>query len=480
MIHLTNISAHITLITALLLCLLAGCSDDNRLEDIRKRGELLVVTRSGPASYYLNKNGAAGFEYDLARLFAQELEVELNMQPAVDMDGIFRRLQRGEADIAAASLSLTPQWESRYLHSHAYGRQTALVIYKTGSKRPRKAADLGERELLIVKGSSHLETLRQLSEDYPALHWREIEEADSMELLEMVENDETLLAVINSNEFSLQQSFYPRLARAFDLNDPRDMTWYFPKGEASEELRQTVNSFFDKLRKNGQLEQLREQHFGHASVMSRIDAHTFTLNMKKVLPDYEDMIRQVAGEYQLDWHLLAAVAYQESHWNPKAISPTGVRGMMMLTIPTARELGIKNRLDPLQSLRGGARYLKDSLRRLTARISEPDRTWMALAAYNIGLGHLEDARILTQKQGADPNQWTHVLERLPLLQKRQFYRDTRYGYARGQEAATYVQNIRHYYSVLQWQASPVDQWSPPINPSDYLPDVLRGMSFRAL
>ncbi|MFV0514095.1 MAG: transglycosylase SLT domain-containing protein, partial [Jhaorihella sp.] len=176
----------------------------------------------------------------------------------------------------------------------------------------------------------------------------------------------------------------------------------------------------------------------------------------------------------------AAVAYQESHWNPKATSPTGVRGMMMLTIPTARELGVKNRLDPLQSLRGGARYLKDIRRRLSSKIAEPDRTWMALAAYNIGIGHLEDARVLTQKQGGDPNQWTAVLERLPLLQKRQFYRDTRYGYARGQEAATYVQNIRHYYSVLQWQASPVDQWSPPINPADYLPAALRGTSFRAL
>ncbi len=463
-----------------LLLMLSACSDSDRLDTILERGELLVVSRNSPSTYYLDKNGAAGFEYDLAELFAEELGVELIIQPAFNLEQLFEQLRRGEADIAAAGLSLTAARQASFSASSAYASQTPLVIYKTGSRRPRGLEDLAERELLVVKNSSHEEILKQRLQDFPDLHWQTVEEADSMELLERVDNDEQTLAIIDSGEFNIHQSLYPRLDRAFTLGDETETVWYMAPGPSSEKLRQAVDDFFAELVADGRMERLREQHFGHANVLSRIDSHTFALNMKNVLPDYEDMIRAVAKEYQLDWHLLAAVAYQESHWNPTATSPTGVRGMMMLTRPTARELGVADRLDPLQSLRGGARYLKNIRRRLPADISEPDRTWMALAAYNIGLGHLEDARVLTERQGGDPDRWQEVMERLPLLQKRQHYRNLRHGYARGREAANYVQNIRHYYSILQWQASPVDQWLPPIDINDYLPEALRGAGFRAL
>jgi membrane-bound lytic murein transglycosylase F len=154
--------------------------------------------------------------------------------------------------------------------------------------------------------------------------------------------------------------------------------------------------------------------------------------------------------------------------------------MMMLTKPTARELGVDNRLDVSQSLRGGARYFKDMMRRLPKRIQQPDRTWMALAAYNIGLGHLEDARVLTEHQGGDPNLWQDVMERLPLLQQSKYYKKTRYGYARGQEAVTLVQNIRHYYNILAWQDLPDTQPLPPLPNEDYFPDVIHDIELWAL
>jgi membrane-bound lytic murein transglycosylase F len=182
----------------------------------------------------------------------------------------------------------------------------------------------------------------------------------------------------------------------------------------------------------------------------------------------------------MDWHLLAAVAYQESHWDPRAQSRTGVRGLMMLTLPTAREMGVDNRLDPGQSLRGGARYLKNIKRRLPDDISEPDRTWFSLAAYNIGMGHLEDARVITERQGGDPHVWREVMEHLPLLQKSKYYQDARYGFARGEEAVTYVQNIRHYYSILEWQDISDNKPLPPIRVDDHLPEVIRGLSLFAL
>ena len=158
----------------------------------------------------------------------------------------------------------------------------------------------------------------------------------------------------------------------------------------------------------------------------------------------------------MDWRLLAAIGYQESHWNPRARSPTGVRGIMMLTLNTAKHIGVKNRLDAEQSIMGGAKYFKIVLKRIPARIPEPDRTWFALASYNIGWGHVEDARILTERQGADPDRWVDVKERLPLLRQRKYYKQTRYGYARGNEPVQYVDNIRRYYETLQWISDEVE------------------------
>lgn len=258
------------------------------------------------------------------------------------------------------------------------------------------------------------------------------------------------------------------------------MVWYLPPGSDYRTLQRRIDTFLARLQADGSLERLREQHFGHTTVLSRIGSHTFARNIRSKLPAYRELIRQVADEYQLDWHLLAAVAYQESHWEPEATSPTGVRGMMMLTNPTAAEMGVKDRLDPLQSLRGGARYFKDLRRRLPQDIQEPDRTWMALAAYNIGLAHLEDARVLTERMGGDPHLWSDVMAHLPLLQKREHYRTTRYGYARGGEALHFVQNIRHYYSILQWQDMPAIQPQRPLDPDDYLPLALRKKRFLAL
>ena len=350
-----------------------------------------------------------------------------------------------------------------------------------GQTRPRSIADLVAMKIVVLKGSSHAERLRDLKNSQaPDLTWEEIDEADTLQLLELLKEGQAELAIIDSNEFAVQQSLYPRQKVAFDLSSEQDMVWYLSPGINNTRLREMIDNFLYRQRVNGTLARLREQYFGHTAGASRISAFTFDRAITNVLPRYKALIKQVANEFQLDWHLLAAMAYQESHWNPKATSPTGVRGMMMLTIPTARELGVDNRLDVTQSLRGGARYFKDIMRRLPKGIEGPNRTWMALAAYNVGLGHLEDARVLTERQDGDPNLWQDVMERLPLLQQSKFYKTTRYGYARGQEAVTLVQNIRHYYGILAWQELPDIQPLPPLQTEDYFPDVIYDIDLWAL
>jgi membrane-bound lytic murein transglycosylase F len=184
--------------------------------------------------------------------------------------------------------------------------------------------------------------------------------------------------------------------------------------------------------------------------LDRVGMFQFLQQVRERLPDLLPLFQDVATAYDMDWRLLAAMGYQESHWNPEASSYTGVRGVMMLTRRTANQLGVTDRLNPEQSIEGGARYFLRLRSRIPKRIQEPDRSWMALAAYNLGMGHLEDVRVLTQKQGGNPDSWEDVSQRLELLRQEKWHQQTRYGYARGLEAKQYVENIRSYYEILIW------------------------------
>ncbi|KGE05000.1 membrane-bound lytic murein transglycosylase MltF [Pseudohaliea rubra] len=459
-----------------------GCgSPADNLETIRERGELRFVTRNGPTTYYRERGEPAGFEYDLARRFAQELGVSLRIIPVFSLEGLFAALRRGEADIAGAGLTLTAERAAAFPVSAAYHEQRPQLIYRTGTPRPRRLEDLEGREVLVLAGSSHGELLAaRQGADLPGLTVRAVAGADPLDLLRQVDRGSADAAIVDSVEFAIQRHLLPQLAVAFDLAAERDMVWYLTPGGDSDALRERLAEFFQRLERGGTLAALREAHLGQVDVLTRAGSQTFIANIRSKLPAYRTAIEQVAREHQLDWALLAAIAYQESHWDPEAVSPTGVRGMMMLTRATARDLGVPDRRDPLQSLRGGARYFKELRRRLPGDIAEPDRTWLALAAYNIGLGHLEDARVLTERAGGDPHHWQDVMTHLPKLEQRAYYTTVRHGYARGREAVRYVQNIRHYHSVLQWRFIAENRPAPPLDVEPLLPEQLRGRALRAL
>lgn len=467
-------------VLALPVTLLLACSNPDSLDRIIQRGELTVISRNGPATYYEAKGGPAGFEYALSSQFAEELGVRLRVDVRYNIGDILHSVRRGQADFAAAGLTITPQRQTEFHFSLPYTDIQSQVIYVTGTRRPRKIEDLYLSRLVILANSSHAEVLRKLQPDHPDLSWEEISDADASDLMDMVTSGAATFALLDSNEFVANRSFFPKLRVGFNIPPEGQLAWLFPADNRSTRLREKVNAFITRIHKDGSLEKLKEQHFGHAWDVTQVDSQTFSRRMRNRLPSYQPLIREVADEYKIDWHLLAAISYQESHWNPYARSPTGVRGLMMLTSNTATEMGVDNRLDPTQSLRGGARYFKKTKRLLPADIAEPDRTWFALAAYNIGRGHLEDARIITERQGGDPHLWADVKLRLPLLQRSKYYRQTRHGYARGSEPVTYVKNIRHYYNILAWQDISKNSPPVPVSVDELLPEILQRSRLSAL
>jgi membrane-bound lytic murein transglycosylase F len=247
----------------------------------------------------------------------------------------------------------------------------------------------------------------------------------------------------------VNRRFYPELKPAFDISPEEPLAWAFPRGDDNSLFNKAV-LFFNKIREDGTLVQLIERYYGHIRDFDYVGTRRYQADVEVLLPLYREMFIEAAREIDMDWRLLAAIGYQESHWNPDAVSPTSVRGIMMLTLDAAKDMGIENRLDPAQSIKGGAHYLSTMMEKIPERIGEPDRTWLALAAYNVGFGHLEDARILTQMNKGNIDKWIDVKEHLPLLSQKKWFQQTRFGYARGREPVRYVENIRTYYDILVW------------------------------
>jgi membrane-bound lytic murein transglycosylase F len=435
--------------TVALLCLTSGDDRPSQLEQVLQRGSVTMLTRNGASTYYLGPEGPTGPETELARAFADFLGIELGIEVAAAFNRLERMLNNGDGDFIAANLTRTSERELLFNFGPDYLETTTLVIYRRGEDRPRSLADLSGRKIMVIAGSSYEEALETARREFPSISWEARSDVGMEELLLAVADGAIDLTLVDSNIFGLSKDFYPGVAAAFTLPGTLSHAWAFPVG-SDDSLAQQARAFLHQFEHAGQLDALREAFYAPQDRMGRAGMLTFMRQVRERLPTLIAMFQEVAEAYGMDWRLLAAIAYQESHWDPDASSYTGVRGIMMLTRRTARQLGLTDRLDPRQSIDGGARYFLDLHRRIPRRIPEPDRTWMALAAYNMGMGHLEDARVLTQRQGGDPDSWADVDDRLELLSLEKYYSDTRYGYARGYEARQYVANIRRFYETLVW------------------------------
>jgi membrane-bound lytic murein transglycosylase F len=435
----------------LLLCLMVvSCSIPKPLiERIKAEGQLIVVTRLSPTTYFKEKEEIRGLEYELVEQFAEELGVQVKYIIPESYDQILPTIIRGEAHFAAAALSVTKAREVAVRFTPEYQKVSAQLVYKAGKSRPKKITDTKNGALEVLAGSSHEEFLNQLKEEHPELNWTALQSVENAELLNLVNEELIDYTIADSNEVSLARRFHPELKVAFDLGEEQSLAWAFPHAEDNS-LYKAAKTFINKIKDDGSLEQMLERYYGYVEKLGFVDNRTFARHLAQRLPPMIPHFKQAAEKTDLDWQLLAAMGYQESHWNPDAISPTGVKGIMMLTTATAKQMGIEDRTDIKQSISGGARYLRRMERKLPERIQEPDRTWMALASYNVGFGHLEDARILTQRNNGDPDKWADVKQHLPLLAQKKFYKTVKYGFARGKEPVHYVDNIRSYYDLLVW------------------------------
>lgn len=433
-----------------LAALIGTCSSPPPiLDQVLETGELRVVTRDSPTAYTITPDGPSGPEFDLVQAFADELGVALVIEPVASISEILPKLLAGEAHMAAAGLSITDTRREYLNFGHPYDSVDVHLIYKLGTGKPTSVDDVLDRSIEVMAGSSHVDLLASIQEEYPALTWEENADIEVAELMTKVAMGEIELTVADSPDFNIQRHFYPDLRVALDLDIGDPIAWGFPKGSA-DSLLARADDFLIKADRNGLLAQVHDRYYGYTKKFDYVGTRNFIRHYENRLPRFREMFEKAGEEWGVDWRLLAAIGYQESHWRSQAVSPTGVRGIMMLTQATAEYLGLDDRLDPASSIIGGAQYFARQTERVADTVAEPDRTWMALAAYNVGFNHIKDARTIVEWQGGDPDAWIDISEALPLLSQRKWYSRLPYGYARGWEPVLYVNNIRAYYNILQW------------------------------
>jgi len=406
-----------------------------------------MVTIYSPTTYFIDSDSETGFEYELARMFAERLNVNLKIIIAANKAEMVDILMKGEADAAMGLIKQTFDGNNFLSTGPEYYNVIQQVIYKRGVDRPDSAADLFPYQLHIAEGGIRPEKLEYIKQYFSEFSWKFHADKSSNDIIKLIETDQIAYAVVYSNELLLAQQTNPELSVAYDISEPTPLAW-FTNNSPDKSLSLEIEMFFKQIEQNENLVELVEYFYGPVQKFDYVDQQRFISRFTSRLPQYQSHFNTAATTYNLDWRILAAMSYQESHWNERARSPTGVRGLMMLTLATAKQMGVTNRLDPEQSIMGGTRYIDQLIKKIPERIQGPDRLWFALASYNIGFGHLEDARIITEKQGGNPDKWREVKNYLPYLQNSQWYKQTLYGYARGIQAVSFVERIRKYYNTL--------------------------------
>ncbi|MFK5938527.1 MAG: membrane-bound lytic murein transglycosylase MltF [Sulfurimonas sp.] len=420
------------------------------LDKIKEKKHLNVVILNSPNTYYTDNTGKTGFEYTLISEFAKSIDVDLNLTIVTTISEALQKSREGVGDITVAGLTLTKKREDEFKFGPQYATvQEQLIcsseLYKT-KKFPRSFEDMANLNIMVGKDTSYESTLNDIQTQVNDFNFTTTSDLSTEQLLGLTQERKIDCTVSDSTIFMTNQRYYPKLVKALVLSQRKNLTWIIRPGDES--LNEALYKWLNTFDRSGKMDELQEHYFTFLSIFDYYDTSIFYDRLKTRLPKYKKYFMGAGEKYNIPWIILAAVSYQESYWNPKATSRTGVRGLMMLTNKTAKWMGVKNRLNPKESIYGGAKYLRTIEKQLPPEIKGLNRWYFTLASYNVGYGHILDAQILARKLNKNPYSWIDIKEVLPLLTHRRYFKDLKYGYARGEEPVKYADSIHTYYDII--------------------------------
>jgi len=429
-----------------------GCSieqsSNNGLQGILKAGEITVCTRNNSHCYYLYREQAMGFEYDLAKAFADYLGVNLKVRITEKWEGMIPTLTEGTSSFIAASMTIMPQRKKLASFSDGYMPIQQYVIVHRNNRSIRCPEDLAGKTVHIREGTSYEEKLKSLQNKGIDLEIKLHDDLPTEELIRQVDSGKIEVTIADSNIALLNQRYYPQAVLACPISEQEFLGWAVNRN--AQNLLYRINCFFKIIKENGKFNEIYNKYYANIDNFDYVDLRVYHRRLKSRLPKYKEIIIKAADYHGFDWRLIAAQIYQESHFNPNALSYAGAKGLMQLTRSTAKSLGVKNILNPEQNVNAGVRHLK-GLYNYFEKAKGINRLFIALAAYNVGHGHILDAQNIAREMNLDPYKWSSLSTTLPLLTYRTHYKKARYGYCKGTEPIEYINKIKTYYDILKQQ-----------------------------
>lgn len=426
------------------------------LKHIKLRGKLRVSTDYNSTNYFIYKGRAMGFQYELLSALAEELNVKLELNVENDLESAFSSLERGEIDIIGMNLAITQDRQERFNFTLPHSQSKQVLIQRKADKNDslpliRNQIELGNKRIHVQHASAYVERLENLSKEIGrTINIEKLKQFEVEELIEQVAKGEIDYTVADQNVAVVNNNYYPNIDALTEISFPQDMAWALRKG--SDELTVAINSWLKKFKRTARYNQIYNKYFLSSRIMRRHNSEYFTLKSGKI-SKYDSLIKKNSKMIDWDWRLLSALVSQESHFDPEAKSWVGAFGLMQLMPQTAFRYDVDEDSNPAENLKAGVRHLKYLSRRLDkVLVDKSDKLKFLLASYNVGLGHILDARRLAKKNGQNPDLWHGSVDYYLLNKsKPEFYKDpvVRYGYCRGKEPYNYVINILSTYEHYQ-------------------------------
>jgi membrane-bound lytic murein transglycosylase F len=421
------------------------------LKKLKDGGVFNVVLLNSASTYYIGSDGPKGFEYELVNAYSKHLDLKLNITTVNTIKEALEFSKNPDIHLVSAALSKTKAREKIYNFGPSYFDAQEQVV--CNKKRlldgtfPNSIDDLSKLKIVVGADTGYHETIEALKHDGFNIEASYTSDYSTEELIAQVDSNEIDCTLVDSNIYVLNQRYFPNTALAFDISTREQQAWILPQN--IQDLKEDMYSWLNSFTQSGEMAKLKDHYYSYALFFDYYDTAVFSERIKSRLPQFEKYFQEASLKYQIPFSTLAALSYQESHWDPTAKSNTGVLGLMMLTQSTADGVGVKDRTDPKDSIFGGAKHLNEMKQAVPDDVVGEDRLKFALGAYNIGMGHIIDAQKLAQQIGLDQNSWADLKKVLPLLAQKKYYKTLKHGYARGSEAVKYVDAVYDYMNVLQ-------------------------------
>ena len=407
-------------------------------DGILTRGTLRVAVDNNSSSFYIYRGRRMGYEYELLLDLGKELGVQVEFVVASDIDEAFTKLEEGRVDLIAMNVQQNAERESFVIFTEAIGSMSTVLV---GRKKLTSWDTLGMDTVVVRKGAVYKSQLEQikdsLSLDFTILEVQDHEET----LLDRVYEQELRWTVAEKNVAQTNATYYDELQLGLEVSKEEPVTWALRS--TSPNLLQAVNSWLVEKKKVF-IPRTYARYFLNSKNQYERTTNAYSSLGGNRISVYDELIQAQAQSLGWDWRLLAALVYKESRFDTTALSYAGAQGLLQLMPVTVERFGVTNPNDPVESLKGGVKYLQYLDKFWMERVPETnERIKFILASYNIGQGHVDDAWRLTLKYRKNTQSWQEVSNFLNLKSDPKYYRDpvVKSGYAKGHIAVKYVRDV---------------------------------------